>query len=199
MHGMRKADRGIWHDRVRNKSLNVTSGTWGHKHFMLSAPVTERQPGKGLVVIAKRMPSTWKIFSSAALGNKVSQGHLKSDFSRCDEMCVSWVLDCQAESRGSLMGYPFVEPSTTYGLGLLSGWPSATHRLEVQYLFFHWQCGLWSEKVKSKNNSICSSWWICCVVRGEVFLKQDLGFSRKSEVEEWARPICNEKVHYSGV
>lgn len=34
---MRKGDRGIWHNRVMNKSLNVTSGTQGHKHFMLSA------------------------------------------------------------------------------------------------------------------------------------------------------------------
>lgn len=198
MHGMRKADRGIWHDRVRNKSLNVTSGTRGHKHFMLSAPVTERA-GERIGGNSEAYAFHMKDLFFRTLGKKVGQGHLKSDFSRCDEMRVSWVLDCQAESRGSLMSYPFVEPSTTYGLGLLSGWPSATHRLEVQYLFFHWQCGLWSEKVKSKNNSICSSWWICCVVRGEVFLKQDLGFSRKSEVEEWARPIRNEKVHYSGV
>lgn len=30
-----------------------------------------------------------------ALGNKLSQGHLKSALSRCDETCGSPVLDCQ--------------------------------------------------------------------------------------------------------
>lgn len=42
MHGVGKADRGIWHDRETNKSLTVTPETWGHKHFMLSVCVRER-------------------------------------------------------------------------------------------------------------------------------------------------------------
>lgn len=65
-----------------------------------------------------------------APGNKLSQSHLKSDFSRWDEMCYCWVLDCQAS-----LGYPFVEPFLTYELNLVSEWPNASPRRQVKHLY----------------------------------------------------------------
>lgn len=72
---------------------------------------------------AKPLASTWKSVWVAP-GNKLSQGHLKSDFGRWDEMCYCWVLGCPASLR-----YPSVEVAILARPGANAQTPSAAFLL----------------------------------------------------------------------
>lgn len=104
-----------------------------------------------LMATAKPLASTWKSVCVAP-GNKPSQGHLKSDFGRWDEMCYCWVFGCPASLR-----YPSVEvaisarpsanaqtPSTAFMLptdGVSSSHVGATEiKVKTQQLFKLMDC-----------------------------------------------------------
>lgn len=153
MHRMRKGDRGICHNRIMNKSLNVTLPTQGRKHFILSR-ARNREQGTRLLIIVQRLASTWKVFlcSWECTWSRPPNVWLKS---------LWWNVCCLSVGLPSKSEFPIRK--TFDNILSYCGRPGAA--LEEKYVFLRWLCELNASTEFPVKVKMGKCWWESALLR----------------------------------